>query len=243
MRCSNFIKCSGCGFENHHFSSLCNQCGATLRDKVVNIDLWHTIWLLFETPLKAFQNIIFSENKNFIVMLSVIIPIKMLLNSYFIINFFEIDLAENNPMYISMIISLIISVLLLTSISFINKFITNLLGIKSRFTDTYALIIYAFMPILFSLVILFPVQYALFGQHWFYFNPSPFFLKEKAAYVLIFLEVILLIWTIILISLAFFAQTKCKGYSLCLGILIPSAYYAAIISSEYLVAYIRNSLG
>ena len=73
--------CSNCGVENPLYLKNCLNCKHYIRTAVVNIDLWRTIYQLFENPRKALKNIIYAEHKNFIIFLLFFFSIKLFLFS------------------------------------------------------------------------------------------------------------------------------------------------------------------
>ena len=79
----NFIECKTCHSENPTYGLICTNCKAYLRERIFNIDLWHTVSLLIESPGKAYNLIIQSEHKNFIFFISYIVSLKLLIDSMF----------------------------------------------------------------------------------------------------------------------------------------------------------------
>jgi hypothetical protein len=77
---------------------------------------------------------------------------------------------------------------------------------------------FAFTPQILGLIILTPVEFALFGEYWFTFNPSPFIIKPIAAYTLIGIEGIMCLWSCALFIFSTYAQCRNKIYSVVAGI-------------------------
>jgi hypothetical protein len=213
----NVSVCNNCGSENPYYALNCKKCNSFIRSKVSNIDLWETTWRLFESPIKATEKIIFSETKNFLITLLFFICVKYALNATIIHNAFG---DRDNPFFFSsqgfMYGSLPV-VILLVVFSFVMTLMNKILGIGNRFRDNFAIYIYSFIPQLFGLVVLTPIQYALFGEYWFLFNPSPFLIKPMASIVLFILEGILFIWSGILFVTSTYCQTRNKRYSVIAG--------------------------
>ncbi len=96
---NNFLVCQNCGEKNPLFSSKCGKCHHYLRATIPNIDLWSTIWKIFESPVEALTNVIYAEHKNFISFLTFFVSVKFLRaaterksirNTFIAINFFTL---------------------------------------------------------------------------------------------------------------------------------------------------------
>lgn len=209
----NFIICQNCKQENSFYKSNCSKCGSILRTRVVNIDLWHTIWLLIESPKEAFKTIIFAEHKNFTILLSIFIAMKLFINSYFTINILYSGIYSTQHVYTEFGLTILSVMIAAAVLAFIYKYFARLFNIEVRFRDNYSILIFSFLPMITMLVFLFPVEYALFGSHWIFFNPSPFEMKGNAAYILSIIEMIAMLWTIILLVKGISLQTKSAIYS------------------------------
>lgn len=70
------------------------------------------------------------------------------------------------------------------------------------------------------IVALTPIQFAIFGNYWFTFNPSPFLIRYGTAIVFTFIEILFQLWTVILLITSSYAQTNNKLYSSVIGIVI-----------------------
>ncbi len=215
----NITVCKNCGSENPFYALICSNCKAYLRTRVPNIDLWFTIGKLIESPAEAVKNIIYAEHKNFTLFLLILSAIKLTINSFIIYNALKLKSIQNDN---------ILSVCLFTSAFFIVTFIViifliylnNILfHIKNRFKDNFSIYTYSFMPLIIALLILTPVEYALFGHYWFTFNPSPFIIKTVQSYMLIIIEVIFLLWSLILFIISTYVQSKNVIYSITIGII------------------------
>jgi hypothetical protein len=225
------IICKNCSTENNFYQLNCEKCGSLIRARVVNIDLWRIIWLVIDSPKKAFQSIIHAEHKNFIVLLGILASVKI----YFDVQFSSNLIYGYSPDLSNLILYLMGSILLFFIIvilfSLLVRYLNSLLKIKTRFKDNVAIYIYSLLPLLFGLVFLLPVEYALFGNHWLIFNPSPFIIKTGAAWVLSSLEIALHAWCILLAVMATFANTGKVLYSIIIGIMlhviIHGVYFAA----------------
>lgn len=216
----NVQVCPNCNHENPIYKLNCNNCKAFLRTRIVNIDLWQTISSLLESPIKTFRSIIQAEHKNFVILLNFLIGIKFFLLAIILSSFSELN-SFNSDYFLSntgLVIGLTFLAFLI--LSFLITHLNKLFGIENRFKDNYAILNYSFIPLLMSLLILSPVHYALFGQYWFTYNPPPYVVKPLPAYILLFIEGLMLFWSFLLLVFGNYAQTKSKVYTLIISIAI-----------------------
>lgn len=223
----NEITCKNCNEQNNFYEMNCKKCGAILRSRVVNIDLWKTVWELIETPKKAFANIIFSEHKNFISFLIVFIGLKLFVNASFIFNLILPKATNEINIPVQMAISVILTILLIILISLLIKLVVSSNGIKTRLKDNIAVIIYSHIPVIIALIILLPIEYGIFGGHWIYYNPSPFIIKASSAYLLAGVELIFILWHLFLLSYGIYTQTKSAVFSIFIAVSIDIILIAA----------------
>ena len=230
----NTIYCPNCNSENDFHSLNCSSCGSLLRERVVNIDLWSTIWKVIETPSKAFAKIIYAENKNYVFFLAILFSIKLTFNSFFIKSLLGINIDYQNYSGVNFVIGLATFLILFILIALIQKLILKKFGIITRFKDNFAAFIYSCVPVLLALFIFFPVEYALFGKYWLFFNPSPYLIKPTAAYVFTGMEILIFIWMFVLFILLGFVQSKNKTYSF----LFSTVVTAVIVIISLFIPYL-----
>lgn len=201
--------CSNCNENNPLYSKNCFKCKHYLRTAVINIDLWLTVWKLFESPKIAIKNIIYAEHKNFLVILFFLFSIKLLFTSIIIQNE-SISGSFGLYNFATIIAIYFVSILVITKI--ITIFFNS--KIKTRFKDNLSIIIFAHAPAILTLLILTPVEASIFGSHWLLGNPSPFLIKANIAYVLAFLEIIMILWSFIILFKGFLIQSNSKSKAL-----------------------------
>ena len=224
----NVIICKSCSTENPYYEVICLNCHSFLREKIFNIDLWKTIEVLIDSPVKAFRRIIQSEHKNFISLIFIFAVFKLFISSIFIsLAIFKNEQALN--FFITrflffaggmLILFIILSLLLLLVIKGG--------GIKTRFKDLFAVLTYSLMPYSFAAIILFPIELIIFGQYLFSVNPSPFIIKSFFAWVLLSLEFLLILWSVFLTVTGIFAQTKSLRFSLVNSVIFNIIVYSSI---------------
>ncbi|MDH7605977.1 MAG: hypothetical protein QHH13_13840 [Melioribacter sp.] len=229
----NITVCKNCGSENPFYSLICSNCKAYLRTRIPNIDLWFTIGKVIESPIEAIKNIIYAEHKNFTIFLLILSAIKIAINSLIINNAIKLKSIQNENILNAILFTGVFFIITFTVAIFFIYLINNLFHIKNRIKDNFSIYTYSLIPIIFALIILTPVEYALFGHYWFTFNPSPFIIKTTESYILIIIEVIFLLWSLILFIISTYVQSKNIIYSFITGIIL----FILIFISPFIFLY------
>lgn len=210
----NFTKCNKCEHVNPPYKNICENCKSYLRDRVVNLDLWRTLLQIIEEPSKAFKQIIFSEHKNFISLITILIGIKNLI----IARFISVPELSSDSISTSLLISASFSVILVGIVfslfTFLQQYFYKKNQIHLRFRDIYSLNVYSFIPFVFSLIFIFPVEIIVLGKDIFSNNPYSFQIKPLISYILIGFEIITIIWSLILLSKSIYLVKSSRIYSI-----------------------------
>jgi len=224
----NVVICKNCGSENPFYKLICYNCKSYLRERVYNIDLWSTIGLLIESPSKAIRTIIFSEHKNFLILLLILVSGKTFLNGIFLTIYFRKWNANLSSYFGSYLVIFIFTVVMILIFSGIFREILKKLSSRTKFKDNFSIITYSFLPSAFGILILFPIDLILFGEYLFSYNPSPFVIKETFSYALLIFEVILIIWSIFLTFTAVKVQSRNTVYSFVFALFIHLTFYLTL---------------
>jgi len=211
---NNSITCSNCASENPPYAYTCKNCNSYLRERVFNIDLWKVVGLLIESPKKGMETIVFSEHKNFISFLVILIAVKLLVNIRFISLISIGSFNHSTSLYLSYLIVLGVFLVYLILFSICFTSINKLLRISTRFRDNFALFTYSLLPNVFGIIILFILELVVFGEYLFSINPSPFVIKGFIAYIFAGAEIMIIVWSIVLYYKVFKFQTDSLLYSI-----------------------------
>lgn len=233
----NVIICKSCNSENPFYGLICHSCKSYLRERIYNIDLWNITGLLIENPSKAFKAIIFSEHKNYLILLIILIAAKLFLNGILLTIYLNKWNAYIPGFLTSYFIIMIFTVVIIVMSAAVFGFLTKRSGIETKFKDNYSILIYSFLPYAFGLLILFLIELVVFGETLFYYEPSPFILKPAIAYILLAFESIIILWSVFLTFAAFKVQSLNTVYSLVFSVFIHITLYFIlyfISSSVYL---------
>jgi len=146
-----------------------------MRDRVPSLDFWKTLSQLIENPKNAFVQIVQSEQKNFasFVLIASLLKIYILLTILTgIVYSFSFSLAK----FFAHSSFTILGILVL---GFLFKFLLKKKLGTIRIRDFYMGISYSLMPQFAGLFFLFALEFIVFGEQIFTFNPSPFLIKPK----------------------------------------------------------------
>lgn len=228
-------KCKKCNHINPPYKNICSECKSYLRERIVNIDLWDTIRLIIEDSEKAFRNIIFAEHKNFIIFITFFIVIKNLI----IARFFSVpELGMNGvatSFVLSLVLILLITSLLIISFSLVQKNIYSKKEVKLRFKDIYAVNAYSFIPYLFGLIFIFPVELVVLGGDIFSNNPYSFEIKPSITYILLGFELITISWSFYLIYKSIVILNLSKTLSFFAAASFFLTWFAALYFSSKII--------
>ena len=225
----NVISCPGCSAENPIYQLNCIGCKAYLRGRVVNVDFWKTIGSLLESPFKTFLILIQSEHKNFLIPTFCLFAIKFFINGLIFSHIVHDYHGSLNYLLLNLGLSVIYSLIILIAFSFIITRINKGFGIANRFRDNLTIYIFALVPQLITLIVLFPLEYAVFGVHWITFNPSPFVIRGGTAYIFAIIEGLMILWSLFLAISATYTQTKSKIYSVFVGFVYIIVIFGGMI--------------
>lgn len=224
----NFIICHSCGSENPIYTLTCNKCKAYFRNRISNIDFWDSTWQLIESPFLAFKNIVYAEHKNFMLFLLFSFLLKFMLNSLTLLNMVFIESKSSNEILLAILFATIINIIVIFLFTFALQKINKSLEFETRYKDNLAILLYSQIPLLIGLVIFAPIEYALFGEYWFTSNPAPYIIKPMASYVIMGIEALLIIWSIILLAIGYYFQTRNLIYSIFIGLIFFGLFWGTI---------------
>jgi hypothetical protein len=189
------IQCSVCGTDNDDLAVLCRSCKSYLQTKVDTLDLFGTIWMLIEAPRHAMKRIVMARYKNYVYFLTALFGISLLYTVMWYRNLGKVF----NDLFILLLGGLIagpvVGIVSALLMSVVLSLFARMLGGKATVRNTFAVVAYSAVPIVFSLFFVLPVEVAVFGLSFFDNNPSPLVLKPVEYVVLIGLDVLATLWS------------------------------------------------
>ena len=234
----NSVTCKNCSAENPLYNHICSNCKYYIRDKIPNIDIWETIGLIIESPLKSFQRIIFSEHKNFVVFLTLFFALRILIVTRFISLLGNDFTSSTTPIILTYVMILLGLTLVLITFFVSIGFTLKKMDYSIRIKDLYSVYMYSSILNIFSIVILFPIQLIVFGDYLFSTNPNPFQVKPILAYILAGFEIGIVIWSLILNYISFKVLTCNNGAGFIITLLLNVILVGLIYLSSQYVFYL-----
>lgn len=225
----NAVVCKNCGTENALYQGVCTKCGSFLRTRVVNIDLFPTLWQTIESPATAFSNIISAEHKNYVIYLYVAAAVKYLLDAFILKGHIYSGGMLNWGFFSILPVAVILSLVFFYLFSFLFKASAAMTGCSTRAKDIFAQLAFTQLPQLFALIFIFPVEMVLFGEYLFSADLPPYLIKPMPAWILAGLEVLMFIWSVVLGGIAFHKQTRLKILSIVMTILMHAGIAGLIL--------------
>jgi hypothetical protein len=193
------MNCSVCGAENDDRAVVCSSCRSYLQSKVDALDLFDTLWRLLESPGHAFKRIALSQHKNYVLLLSALLGCCL---AYGVVWFKSFGGHFANILELigaGLLAGPPLGVLSVALLSVMLGFVARLAGKKATFRNLFAVVSYAGAPMVLSLIIVFPLEVALFGLDFFRQNPSPMVLKPFVYIILLLFDGMAIVWSWILL--------------------------------------------
>ena len=193
------IACTVCGTQNDEFAVVCVSCKSFLQMKVDNLNLFETLWSLMETPRAAFRRIALARHKNYVILLSCLLGMAIV---YLVI--WLKTLGTRFPSFALLVGAGIVlgpfaGVLFTFLFSFVVHRVGRLLGGTGSYRNVRAATVYASVPIVYSLVLVFPIEIAVFGPYFFSDNPPPLVINPVAYIALLGFDAAAMVWSLALL--------------------------------------------
>ncbi|HCV43406.1 MAG TPA: hypothetical protein DGH68_07965 [Bacteroidetes bacterium] len=227
------IACSVCGQQNDDLVVICVSCGSYLQSKVDNLNLFETIWLLMENPRAAFKKIVLARHKNYVVLLSALFGISLAFALFWVKHLgsrFENLMALVGA---GVLFGIPAGLAIVWISGFLVARCVRMLGGKAVARNAAAVTAYASMPLALSLVVVFPLEIALFGLDFFGTNPPPLVLNPGVYLGLLAFDAMAVLWSVSLsykglAVLSGFRGMKSITLILLLAVVIGSISFSAV---------------
>lgn len=191
--------CPVCGTENDDLAVVCSSCKGFMQAKVDTLDLFQTIWGLMESPSATFRRIALAGTKNYIVPLTVLFGIALTYALLWHGNYGVLEPRLTTILGIGLLAGPVLGVVVFLFLSRFLALVTPVGGRKVAPRNAFALLAYGAVPIVLSLIIIFPIEIAVFGIYLFDTNPPPIVLNPMGYILLVGLDGIAVVWSSVLI--------------------------------------------
>ena len=192
------IVCPVCSHQNDEFAVKCSECGSYVQDRVPTLDFFAMLWLIIESPKKAFKKIILAEQKNYVLFLGLFLGVAA---AFALIWARESGNHFDNlfpVLLFGTFLGIVLSVPLLYSLAYTFHLLAKVLKGKGKFKETYAVTGWSLVPIVFSVVFLLPLEMATLGLYAVSSNPTAYEVKPLVTSVLFGFDGLLIVWSMVL---------------------------------------------
>jgi|WetSurMetagenome_2_1015567.scaffolds.fasta_scaffold272603_1 hypothetical protein len=193
--------CPVCGVENGDLDVVCKSCKGFMQAKVDTLDLFSTVWGLLEQPRRTFRRIALAKSKNYVILLSAALGVAIVY-----LYFWYWQVAVHIPSLVTLLgIGLLVGPPLgnvfVALCGAVIGFILRARGINLTSRNTRAVLAYACVPLVASLLVVMPLEIAIFGSYFFDNNPPPMVINPVAYIGLVGLDALAGVWSVILLML------------------------------------------
>jgi hypothetical protein len=193
------ITCTVCGKENDDLSVVCSACKSFLQSRVDALDLFTTLGGLIENPRSSLKKIVLAKYKNYSLILSALFGVSLV---------FEIAWLKDAGDKVASLLPIvgaafiggpIAGMIVVFVVSVALQQTTRVLGGHAARKNLFAAIAYATSPMVIALVVVIPLQLAVFGKEFFGTNPPPSLVRPTEYYLLLALKALAACWTVYLV--------------------------------------------
>ena len=208
------ITCTVCGAQNDALAIVCTSCRSFLQTKVDNLNLFETLWGLMETPGATFRRIALARHKNYTVLLSSLLGCSLI---YGIAWYKSLGGSFANLAILvlsGLVAGPAVGTAFVVVVALLIRACGRIFGGKGSFKNVFAAAAYATAPIVYSLVLVFPIEIAVFGIYFFGNNPPPTVINPLAYAILIGLDGAAVLWSWVLLAMGVpvaLGVTRVKG--------------------------------
>ncbi len=235
----NKIICKSCSSENFFEAYKCSSCSNVLRAKVPNINFWSVIYLLIFDTENAFKQILYADNKNFLLPLFILLNIKLTSLIFVLGSVYDLEISFNLFWIALFTLTVVLCIILFFYLEFIRGVI-NKISMQNLFRKNYfAIIGYASSIFSMSIFLLLTIELVLFGPFLFSGNPSPFAIKPIPAYMLAGLEIFVFTLFLIFTFIGFKIYSQSFRISIILTVSVISIIPILFFLSKYIFSIIR----
>ncbi len=218
------MQCPVCQAPNEEFAIICRSCGGYLQNRVPNLDLFETMWSVFESPVKAFRRIGLAEHKNYAILLYGVFGIACAFVLLWLFRWGEFFDSLLTLIAWGTVIGAVLGVVLHPIAAGTHWIVTKALGSRRGYREALGVTAYALSPVVLSVVLILPIELLTFGIYLFTSNPHPYALNPVSYVVLTGLDGAAGIWSIALLTIG----TRI-AHSLTIGRAVASAVITTAI--------------
>lgn len=223
------LVCPTCGKENDDLAVVCTSCKGYVQSKVDTLDLFGTIWGLAEKPVRTMHRIAIARHKNYGIALSAPFGIAVMFGILWALRWGARPGGLGEVFLIGLVGGPPFGVLAVFLIAWIYRLFSRPLGGHATTREAFAVVAYSTVPVVLSLFLVMPIEFALFGQYLFDPNPSPMTINGRAYVALLVIDGLLAMCSLLLLV---------AGLRVALRLTVPRALFVVFGVPLALVAIV-----
>ncbi|HEX9005876.1 MAG TPA: Yip1 family protein [Bacteroidota bacterium] len=157
------------------------------------------MWGLFEAPAATMRRIVIARHKNYVILLSCLFGIALVLGIIWALSLGRQFGGLGPTLAVGVLAGPVAGLLAVVLIGLVVRQVSRLLGGHATMRETLSMVAYAMVPIVISLVLILPIEIAVFGQYLFDNNPPPLVINPPAFIGLVALDVLAVLWAWVLL--------------------------------------------
>jgi hypothetical protein len=192
------LKCPVCGTENNDLNTVCVSCKGFIQAKVETLDLFSTTWGLVESPAKTFKRIALARSKNYVMLLGAAFGVALVFTYLWHWHMAVVLPSLVTLLGLGLLVGLPLGIILVFIVGAASQVILAIGKTSLSARNCRAVFAYATVPVVSTLIIVFPLEIAVFGQYFFDNNPPPLVINPVAYLGLIGVDAAAALWSVLL---------------------------------------------
>ncbi len=180
-----------CGATNKELATRCASCGGTLQDRAKTLNLFSTLYGIWRFPDYTIRKILLAEHKNYVFILAAFEGVFL---GYLFLFFVKAGDTYSIELPRLILSGFVAGILLFLPMLYLSAILSYLLlrvyrtGVTAR--GFIAGMIYSLHPLALSMVVILPMEIAVYGPYLFSNNPPPWIINPPPFYLFVILELI-----------------------------------------------------
>jgi hypothetical protein len=229
--------CPVCGADNRSLQVTCVQCGAFVQDRIASLNLFETVWLLIEAPSEGMRRILLAEQKNYSILLQMLFGIAYVSFCFWYVKIGTILIDLQLVLVLTLVTGPALGIVVVTLMAAALKGFTRFSSAATTFRNFRAILSFASVPVIISVIFVYPVELGIFGLQLFAEEPSPWELQPVLYGLLLTIDGLFVIWSIVILYIGFRVamNKRMAALTVCaviVGLLLPVAIASLILTGS-----------
>ncbi|PLX23173.1 MAG: hypothetical protein C0600_15415 [Ignavibacteria bacterium] len=228
-------RCPSCGAESSVLDLRCGSCGAYIRDRVPALNLFSTLWGIIESPETTFLRIARSEQKNYTfllfaltgpVLVALVLAAARVGDTDTPFSYVLLACVAAGPVF--GLLAFVAATAALRSVFRVST------GARLRFRQTGAYAAFGISPLLWTSVIVLPLQLGIFGVLLFSTNPPAWQTQPLPYWSFVGIDLLALLWSMVLLPRPFMLHGLSYGTAFTRTLVFWTVLAAFVLAGVFL---------